>query len=755
MKKRRIIIGGLLLMLTMNVYNSSSFEVKAAKEINTNTTKKIEDTSVENKADFSTDVIYQIVTDRFVDGDKSNNPTGDIFDKSNNRKYHGGDWAGITQKIEDGYFTNMGISALWISSPVENIMTIDPSNQSASYHGYWGKDFFRTNQAFGTFNDFKKLVQTAHSKNIKIVIDFAPNHTSTAELKGVTFPEDGALYRDGKLVGKFSNDKEGLFNHESWTDYSSLENGIYHSMYGLADLNHMNQKVDTYMKDAINKWLDLGVDGIRVDAVKHMQQGWQTNWLSSIYEKHNVFVFGEWFNGGTQNDAEMTNFANSSGMSLLDFRYANAIRNTIGNKSSSMKQLYQVMADTEADYSEVKDQVTFIDNHDMSRFMSYSKNNAEAVNQAYVALLTSRGVPTIYYGSEQYMKGESDPDNRADMNSFNRNSKAYQIIGKLAKLRKKNSALAYGNSKERWVNDDVIVFERKFGNSVVMTAINRNENRSYDINGLFTDLPKGKYNDELGGILKGKPIEVNEKGEVKGLTLGGGECSVWSYEDNTSNNDGLDSKGTDNRASSKNSLSSNGIDNKVSNNGTVNIGNVGPYVGIPGNKITVVGKGFGKNSGNVYVGKENAKIVDWSDSCINIQVPNIEGGEYDVTVKKSTGELAKYKSFRVLSSKQVATRFFVNNAQTQYGYSVYLVGNVEELGKWNVNKAVGPFFNNTGSIATYPTWFYDISLPAGKKIEYKYIMKDSAGNVIWESGMNHEYTPVKQGTGVVVNDWQR
>ena len=190
------------------------------------------------------------------------------------------------------------------------------------------------------FKDFADLVTTAHNHGIKVIIDFAPNHTSTAEYSGYTFPEDGALYRNGTLVGSFSSDSAGIFNRESWTDYSTLENGIYHSLYGLADLNQMNSTVDTYLKDAIDKWLDLGVDGIRVDAVKHMPEGWQKNWLSSIYENHNVFVFGEWFNGGTSNDTDMTSFANKSGMSLLDFRYANAVRNAIGSESMKMTDLY-------------------------------------------------------------------------------------------------------------------------------------------------------------------------------------------------------------------------------------------------------------------------------------------------------------------------------------------------------------------------------------------------------------------------------
>ena len=451
------------------------------------------DKDTNNSASFSTDVIYQIVTDRFKDGNKGNNPTGDIFNTGDMKKYHGGDWAGITEKIKDGYFSDMGVTALWISSPVENIMTVDPTNNCASYHGYWAKDFFETNKAFGTKEDFKTLINTAHNNGIKIVIDFAPNHTSTAEYKGYTFPEDGALYKNGSLVGKFSNDSAGIFNHESWTDYSTYENGVYHSMYGLADLNHQNPTVDSYMKEAIDQWLDYGVDGIRVDAVKHMSMGWQTNWLSSIYEKHSVFVFGEWFNGGTGNDSQMTSFANKSGMSLLDFRYANAVRNALGSYSGTMKDLYQVMKETASDYDEVNDQVTFIDNHDMSRFMTLTKGNSRNVENAYVMLLTSRGVPTIYYGSEQYAQGSTDPYNRGDMPSFNKNSTAYKVISALASLRKSNPAAAYGTTKERWMNEDVLIYEREFNGSVVLTAVNRNQNKSYSIDGLCTSLPAGNH----------------------------------------------------------------------------------------------------------------------------------------------------------------------------------------------------------------------------------------------------------------------
>lgn len=654
---------------------------------------------------FSADTVYQIVTDRFYDGDETNNPTGDIFDKSDLKKYHGGDWAGITKKINDGYITDMGITAIWISSPVENITSLDPSNKSAAYHGYWGRDFFRTNSYFGSMDDFTELIETAHGRGIKIIIDFAPNHTSTAEYGDMVFPEDGRLYRDGEPISGFKDDVQGIFNHEGWTDFQTWENSIYHSMYGLADLNQMNNIVDNYLKDSIDMWLNLGVDGIRVDAVKHMPMGWQTNWLSDIYEKHEVFVFGEWFNGGTDNDAEMTKFANESGMSLLEFRLANAIRGACGNLSMSMQDLYNVMVDREKRYDEINDQVTFIDNHDMSRFMTLANGNARALENAYVLMMTSSGIPTVYYGSEQYATGESDPDNRGDMPAFSKDSTAYKVISELAALRKNNPALASGKTRERWVNADVLVYERTFGSSVVLTAVNRNTARGYDISGAGTSLPDGRYADVLSNLLGGGEITVGN-GNIGSYYLGAGQAAVWQYTATSEDNP--------------------------------EIGNVGPLMGIVGNKVTITGVGFGKTEGIVRFGATEAQVVSWSDGMIRVSIPEISAGYYNVEVVTASGQsAADYAQFKVLSGSQAAVRFLTGEMNTSLGQNVYVYGDCVELGGWDKDKAIGPFFNATESIAMYPNWFYDISVPKGRDIEYKFIIKDSSGNIVCESGTEH------------------
>jgi glycosidase len=683
------------------------------------------DTSVSNKQNFSTDVIYQIFTDRFADGNPANNPTGSAYSPgcTNLRLYCGGDWKGITDKINAGYFTNMGVTALWISQPVENIYSVINYSgvNNTSYHGYWARDFKKTNPYYGTFADLQTLINAAHAKGIKIVIDFAPNHTSPALETDSSFAENGRLYDNGTLLGGYTNDTNGYFHHNGGTDFSSLEDGIYRNLYDLADLNHNVSRIDTYFKEAIKVWLDLGIDGIRVDAVKHMPMGWQKNWMSYIYGYKPVFTFGEWFLGTNENDPSNVYFANESGMSLLDFRFAQKVRQVLRDNTDTMYGLDSMISTTASDYAQVADQVTFIDNHDMERFKSGSVSNRR-VEQALALLLTSRGVPAIYYGTEQYMSGGTDPDNRAMMSSFSETTTAFNVIKKLAPLRKSNPAIAYGSTQQRWINNDVYIYERKFGNSVAVVAINRNLSSSASISGLVTSFPAGTYTDQLGGLLGGGSITASSTGAVSTFTLGAGAVAVWQYTPAQT---------------------------------TPVIGHVGPVMGKAGNTVTIDGRGFGSTKGTVYFGTTavtGSGIVSWEDTQIKVVVPSVAAGKYSVKVRTSGSvDSNSYNGFNVLTGNQVSVRFIVQNATTVSGENVYLVGNVAELGNWDPASAIGPMFNRV--IRAYPTWYFDVSVPAGTALEFKFIKKN--GSVVtWEGGSNHTYTTPASGTGTITVNWQ-
>ncbi|MDZ5010567.1 alpha-amylase, partial [Clostridium perfringens] len=146
---------------------------------------------------------------------------------------------------------------------------------------------------------------------------------------------------------------------------------------------------------------DMGIDGIRMDAVKHMPFEWQKSFMDTIYSYRPVFTFGEWFLGVGEVDPNNSSFANNNGMSLLDFRYAQTVRQVFRDKKSNMYALDSMFTSTATDYEHINDQVIFVDNHDMDRFST--SNNNTSVDQALVLTLTSRGVPAIYYGTEQYM----------------------------------------------------------------------------------------------------------------------------------------------------------------------------------------------------------------------------------------------------------------------------------------------------------------------------------------------------------------
>ncbi|WP_028560128.1 alpha-amylase family glycosyl hydrolase [Paenibacillus pinihumi] len=681
------------------------------------------DTSVLNQQNFSTDVIYQIVTDRFLDGNPANNPTGAAFSPGcqNLRVYCGGDWAGVMAKINDNYFTELGITALWISQPVENIYAVINYSgvNNTAYHGYWARDFKKTNPAFGSMTDFQNLIQAAHAKNIKIIIDFAPNHTSPASETDPAFAENGRLYNNGTLMGGYTGDTNGYFHHNGGTSFATIEDGIYRNLYDLADFNHNNNTVDSYFKESIKLWLDMGIDGIRVDAVKHMPFGWQKSWMSTIYSYKPVFTFGEWFLGVNEISPENYHFANDSGMSLLDFEFGQTARQVFRDNTATMYDLDAMINRTASAYTQVADQVTFIDNHDMDRFHTTGAS-ARRLEQAVAFTLTSRGVPAIYYGTEQYMTGNGDPDNRGMMTSFNRTSTAYNLIKKLAPLRKSNPAIAYGTTQQRWLNSDVYIYERKFGNNVAVIAINRGS-APVAISGLATSLPAGTYTDVLSGLLNGNSISASGSGAVSTFTLGAGAVGVWQHTTAAS---------------------------------APAIGNIGPDMGKAGNVVTIDGRGFGAAKGTVLfdaTAVTGANIVSWEDTQIKVVVPAIAAKKYQIQIRTAAGASSNsYADFNLLSGDQVTVRFVVSGATTIPGESVYLSGHVAELGVWDTAKAVGPMYNQV--LYAYPTWYYDVSVPANTTLQYKFFKKNGTA-VTWQSGSNRTFTTPASGVATVHINW--
>lgn len=686
-------------------------------------------------SDFKREVIYQIITDRFFDGSTANNnpsQSAGLFDatKTNWRAYWGGDLQGIQQKMS--YLAGLGVTAIWISPPVDNLNTNIPDgsgNPTASYHGYQARDFKRIEEHFGnssnTWTDFDAMVSAAHSSGIKVIIDFAPNH-STQDNAG----EFGSLYDNGTFLGNYTSDGNGYFHHNAnisgggWDDRYQVE---YYTLFDLADLNQEHATIDSYLKSAAQLFQQHGVDGFRIDAVKHVTWGWEYSFANSIYTYGDSFLFGEWYQGNTSDPLyhDSYKFANKSGISLLDFPLNTAIRSVFGS-NSNFSDIDSVITAEGNNFTWKDDLVTFIDNHDMSRFLSVNNNN-NRLHEALSFILTARGIPCIYYGTEQYLHndtgGGTDPYNRPMMSGFSTTTTAYTLTNRLSTLRRNNPAIAYGSMAQRWMNNDVYIYERRFFGSTVLVAINKNETTGYSISGLNTSLPVGTQSDYLTGLLGGVPITVGSgtggNNPVTTFTLPAHAVCIWQFTEGAA---------------------------------APEIGSIGPTVGQAGVKTTIAGRNFGTTTGTVKFGTTTATVNSWTATQIVVTTPSVTNGNYNVTVTNSGGTISNGIQFTVLTAKLIPVTFTVNNAtSTQVGDYIFLTGNTVELGAWSTtwDGAVGPMLT-----PNYPNWFLNVSAPAGQTIQFKFIKIAANGTVTWENGANHTYTVPTTGTGFVTVNWQ-
>ena len=503
MKKRTLLCSALLAAIAANGLFSSS-----AVLANTSTQAELG-----SFLDFRQETIYFVFLDRFSDGDASNNAGRNpaTYDPNNLKKYVGGDLRGLINQLP--YLKSLGVTAIWITPPVDNTDNLDV-NGGAAYHGYWGKDFFRVDEHFGTLDDFKELIAKMHSAeyNMKLVLDYAPNHSN-----GNDENEYGALYRDGQYITDYNADVAAgtnWYHHNGGvTDWNNWYQVCNHNLFNLSDFDQSDESVYQYLLDGSKFWIDAGVDAIRIDAIKHMDKSFIQQWTTDIYNysktlgREGFYFFGEWFgasaNTTTGIDGYAIDYANTSGSALLDFGFRDTMERVLANRpGNSMKTLNNYLETRKSVFTSDDWQVVFMDNHDMARISTALRSDAstfgpgnnesggnqteafakQRVNLGLVATMTVRGIPAIYYGTEHYTANftqnafgqvGSDPYNREKMPSFNQDTEAFKIIQALTALRKQSLAIQRGSYTQRWVNDDVLVYERQEGDDVVTVALNR------------------------------------------------------------------------------------------------------------------------------------------------------------------------------------------------------------------------------------------------------------------------------------------
>lgn len=447
----------------------------------------------------SSDLIYFLMTDRFSNGDPTNDQNVRPADP---QAYHGGDFQGIINKLD--YIKDLGFTTIWISPVVQN--------QVGGYHGYWATDFYKTNEHFGSMAELRSLVDQAHAKGIKVIVDLVVNHT------GQLHPWVGEA--------QYQNWFHPRKNIANYSDQREVENGWLAS---LPDLNQENPEVKQYLINMAKWWIEeTGIDGYRLDTVKHVSKDFWKDFAISIKQAYpHFYLLGEVFDGRAD---YVAGYQKTGIDGITDYPVYYAIRDVFGGYQPA-NRLVDAIRQAEANYPDPHLMGTFIDNHDLPRFVNqlYSLKQ-ERLEQALAFEMTYTGIPVFYYGTEIGMDGGADPDNRRDMDWSTRAPETSSITGwvkKLSAIRRNNPALSRGDFQVIGVERDWLAYKRSYEGRNVLVVFNLSD-RSKKLDLVIPQLKQGKTT-TLTDLVQNRNIKI-KAGKLR-LNLKPRQAMIYAFAD--------------------------------------------------------------------------------------------------------------------------------------------------------------------------------------------------------------------------------
>ena len=448
--------------------------------------------------DWQSAVLYFVFVDRFANGDTSNDtPVANVEGPAN---YQGGDYEGLRQKIEEGYFDQLGVNALWLTVPMDNPQVAGAGadgHQYSAYHGYWPSDLDKVEEHFGDLALLKTVVDKAHERGIKVLLDYAMNHVHAS---APVFAQHPDWFWPLDYNGKYCVCGDGC----DWNDDYEQRRCWFRDY--LPDWNFQNPEARAYSVANAIKWInDTGIDGFRLDAVKHIE----TVWISDLRletdkidaeRQERFYMVGETFESGNR-DILKKYVATSLLDGQFDFPLRGVVVETLLRRSGSMYDLDGFLASNDTYYPGVMS--TFIGNHDLARVINTAldqpwgawdnggsanwqnppglpgnKAPFERLAVAYTFLFTTKGVPLVYYGDEVGMPGAGDPDNRRFMQWSGYSADQLFLRGqieKLGQIRKDHPALWKGARSTLSVTQDTYAYVMSDGTDAVYVGLNRGD----------------------------------------------------------------------------------------------------------------------------------------------------------------------------------------------------------------------------------------------------------------------------------------
>lgn len=483
----------------------------------------------------NSDVIYLLMPDRFANGDTTNDNVAGMLEKADRTDplgRHGGDIKGIVDNLD--YFENLGVTALWINPLQENNMP------KQSYHGYAITDYYKTDARYGSNEDYKNLVEQAHKKGLKIVMDMVFNHCGTGyywtnDLPSPDWYNQWPEFTRSNFRGATVSDP-----HAAEADYHKMVAGWFDTT--MADLNQDNPLLANFLIQSSIWWIEyLGLDGIRQDTYPYAYKGFMAKWMKRLLEEYPDYnVVGEvWLNYPGMESYWLNNAANKDGYesyltNIFDFPLMYAVGQAFNEKDGwdrGTARLYEILTQDFL-YSNPSDLVVFVDNHDGDRYYTKMNEDIRKYKLGMAFLLTTRGTPQIYYGTEILMTGKEHdghgyiredfpgnwPGEEVDVASGkglnDEQIEAYQWTKRLLNWRKNNKTVQYGRLTHYIPENGVYVYFKTTDEGSVMVLLNNNDKE--------TTVNLSRFDNNLKGYSSGRSVMTRQQFEnLEEITLPG------------------------------------------------------------------------------------------------------------------------------------------------------------------------------------------------------------------------------------------
>jgi len=456
------------------------------------------------------DVLYMLMPDRFANG----NPKNDVIkgmedqlcDRNEPSLRHGGDLEGLRQHLD--YFTDLGVTALWLTPVLENDRPADGGKHS-TYHGYATTDYYRVDPRFGTNEEYKALVDECHKKGLKVVMDMIFNHCGDYHpwAKHTRIDENGKTIKDYPSKDWFNSPNYGLQTsykltpvldpYASKVDMKETVDGWF--VPSMPDLNQRNPHVIKYLIQNSIWWIEtVGIDGIRMDTYPYADRQAMADWMKVLNKEYpNFNTVGEtWvtepaYTAAWQKDSKLSDI-NSNLKTVMDFAFFDRLSHAKNEETDDWwkgwNRIYNSLC-YDYLYTDPSSVMAFIENHDTDRYLSNGKDST-ALKQAYALLLTMKRIPQLYYGTEILMNGtktETDGNVRQDfpggfpgdkVNKFTNEGRTkaenamFDWTSRLLHWRQNNDVIINGSQTQFIPWHGVYVLARQHNGKTVLTILN-------------------------------------------------------------------------------------------------------------------------------------------------------------------------------------------------------------------------------------------------------------------------------------------